>query len=111
MFEDHYLLVGMKKDLDEEEDELLDLNIEEELKNNKEDRNINKDAKLMAKESLKDIVPNKDILTQIEEGDKDIDELLRDATFKGKANSLGYNKRREQKVLLKKALKELKNKF
>ena len=103
----------MKRDLDEDdfEDsgfEDLEKDLEDIAKNKK---NLRRDAEEMAKESLKDIVPDKDVLTKIEEGDKDIDELLRDATFKGKANSLGYNKRREQKVLLKKALKELKNKF
>lgn len=102
----------MKRDLDE--DDLEDSgfeDLEKDLEDIAKKKNLRRDAEEMAKESLKDIVPDKDVLTKIEEGDKDIDELLRDATFKGKANSLGYNKRREQKVLLKKALKELKNKF
>ncbi len=105
-------MVVMKRDLDE--DDLEDSgfeDLEKDLEDIAKKKNLRRDAEEMAKESLKDIVPDKDVLTKIEEGDKDIDELLRDATFKGKANSLGYNKRREQKVLLKKALKELKNKF
>lgn len=105
-------MVVMKRDLDE--DDLEDSgfeDLEKDLEDIAKKKNLRRDAEEMAKESLKDIVPDKDVLTKIEEGDKDIDELLRDATFKGKANSLGYNKRREQKILLKKALKELKNKF
>lgn len=105
-------MVVMKRDLDE--DDLEDSgfeDLEKDLEDIAKKKNLRRDAEEMAKESLKDIVPDKDVLTKIEEGDKDINELLRDATFKGKANSLGYNKRREQKVLLKKALKELKNKF
>ncbi len=103
----------MRKDLEDSDNE--DRSDLEDLKSDleKEDkkRRFEDDAEIIARETLKDIVPSKDFLTQIEEGEKDIDELLSDATFKAKANNLGYNKRREQKTMLKKALNKLKNRF
>ncbi len=62
-----------------------------------------------AKNSLRDIVPVKDKLRQLKEGDKGLEELLDDATFNAELkNELGHElSRSEKKKVINKALEEL----